>query len=206
MDVGEYLKDGYEVVDASMGDSVRSGHKDIKVDRHYYFSLKENREVNLALDKRFKGKRTLYSTPDFKDLVYLCLCSDGYKASSSSLHSVSDDDIALAWQFIDTVSVSSTVKCREVVNAGKGSRSGAGFSRSVKRRGICSVRPKRPRGETVLGGPPAVLIGAKHYSTEHYSIDEVMLEDCMRWIERSEDPVRSAVLLRSNILRNTQGA
>jgi len=202
MDIGDYLKEDYEVVDASLGDSTLSRRNDIKIDRHYQSVVQENREVSLALDKRFKGKRTFYDVPGYRDLVYLCLCSDGYKVSSSSLRNVSDDDVALAWQFIDTTSVSSTARCREIVNAGKSNRNGAGFLRSTKRHSGNSVQPRRARGEAVPGGPPAVLAGTRHYNTEHNRIYDVMLEDCMRWITRSKDPVKSAALLRSNILRD----
>lgn len=201
MDVGGYLRENFEVTDVSLGDSVVSGCNSIKIDRQYYSTISADAELGLALDKRFKSKHTLYRAPDYKELVWLCLSTDGYKVSSSSLNSVSDEDVSMAWQFIDTVSVSSTKRCREMTSLGKGGRNGAGFLRS--RAALARQKPKPRANQTGMSfsGPPTVLTAPKQYSSEHDTIEEAMVEDCMRWVLESSNPTLSAMLLRSNILR-----
>ena len=120
MDIGSYLKEGSEVIDASLGDSTVSGHNSIKIDRRYYDIVSADRELGLALEKRFKNKYTSHRTPNYRELVWLCLSTDGYKVSSSNLDNLLDEDVSMAWQFIDTISVSSTKRCREMVSLGKG--------------------------------------------------------------------------------------
>ena len=181
-------------------------HNDVKIDKQYHQLLQDNRELNLAVDKRFRGKRTLYCTPDYRSLVYLCLSTNAYRVSSSFFRSISDDDVTLAWQFIDTASVSSTAKCRLLINRGKRDRNGAGFARSMEKDNRTIERRARTRYGTRLSMQGAAPDDVKHYKTEHSTLYEVAMEDCMRWLTHSPDPAKLAATLRSNILGGTQGA
>jgi hypothetical protein len=204
MDIGDYIKEGSELVDGSLGDSLASGLSCIKIDRQYYTTVSTDRELNLALDKRFKGKTTLYVNPSYATLVWLCLATEGYKVSSSNLNNVSDDDVSQAWEFVDTVSVSSTKRCREMISLGKNNRNSAGFLRSRTTAVRLKAKARVNRVSESLRGPPVVLQAGSEYDTEHDTIEDAMLEDCMKWVSGSDDPVRSTVLLRTNILSGTK--
>lgn len=208
MDIGDYLKEDVDVVEVSLGDATNVGVSTIKIDRSYYKLISEDREIGLALAKRFKGKTTLYGIPDFKDLVSMCLSTDGYKVCSNCLVNVSDEDVASAWQFIDTISVSSTERCRNLVSKGKGGRTGMGFLRSPMRN-VRSPRasryPHRSRLGVNLGGPPVVAPPGENVALEHNTMEEAIAEDCAHWVISSPDPIESFRQLRLNLSDRHEG-
>lgn len=57
----------------------------------------ESNEIRLAVEKRFKGKKTLHIDPGFRELVAWCLSTDSYKLCERNIEKVSDSDIELAW-------------------------------------------------------------------------------------------------------------
>jgi hypothetical protein len=205
MDIGEYLKEGSEVVDGSLGDATVARANCIKIDRLYYETVSTDRELNLALEKRFKGKNTLYITPNYATLVWLCLSTDGYKVSSANLNNVSDNDVSEAWQFIDTTSISSTKRCREMISLGKNNRSDTGFTRYSNTATRQKIKARVNRNRAAPTCIPTLLSAPRECGTEHDTIEDAMLEDCMRWVLDAGDPVKSATALRSNVLCNAKG-
>jgi hypothetical protein len=193
------IREGVQIVTMGNSQHVAVDSASIRVDKTCISEVEGNSEISLALDKRFKGKRTLYVEPGFKDLVTWCLCTDSYKFSEKNVEKVSDKDIEMAWQFVDTMSVSSTRQCRELILKYKGARSSVGFRREHMR--PPSLRPVT-RGSVRASGPSRLErytdMDSKGYST----LNDMIAEDCMHWVRTSSDPVSTALLLRSRI---TQG-
>jgi len=190
MDISRYLKEGIEATDVSLGDATVVPKSTVKVDVAYQQLISVSNEIHMAVEKRFKGKSTLYGTPNFKDIVCMCLSTDGYKICSSNLKDLSDDDVTLAWQFIDTMSVSSTEGCRELIKRGKSSRSSVGFSRSNLKVQRPVARAIRGRFGVPIASRPVLVSKDIDRATEHYTVEEAVADDCMRWILSSNDAVR----------------
>ena len=83
----------------------------------------------------------------------------------------------MAWQFIDTISVSSTKSCREMVSLGKRGRNGAGYSRSRTTAVRQRPEPRADEEKASFSGPPILPTASGHYGTEHDTIEEAMAED-----------------------------
>lgn len=99
----------------------------IELDTGTHALVAEGGEIAMAVEKRFKGKRTAYGEPSYRDIIAWCIASSSYEVSSKYLESVSDKDVEAAWEFLDTASVSSTPKTREALRKFKKTRSAAGF-------------------------------------------------------------------------------
>lgn len=205
MDICDFLAEGTELIESSLGDATVTHSTIVKVDTAYYKLVQSDREIGLAIEKRFKGKHTLYGSPGYKDLVSWCLSTNGYSVSSSRLNNVSDDDVGLAWQFIDTMSVSSTERCRELIGRGKGSRSGVGFTRCVSSKSRQPRSGKRERVGARLRYPPTVVPFDDQNPSEHDTAEHHIIEDCMRWIFSSSDPMGSYAALRDSLSDRHQG-
>lgn len=205
MDICDFLAEDTELIESSLGDATVTHPTVIKVDTAYCKLIQLDREISLAAEKRFKGKHTLYGSPGYKDLVSWCLSTNGYAVSSGRLNSVSDDDVSLVWQFIDTMSVSSTERCRELINRGKGSRSGVGFSRCVSGKTKQPRNSKRERVGAKLRRPPTIVPFGDQNASEHDTVEHHITEDCMHWILSSPDPMGSYTALRDSLSNRHQG-
>jgi hypothetical protein len=164
----------------------------------YALDLLSNEKLSLAISKRFKGRFTRYESLGYQELVCWCLATDGYKLSEEGFFSVSNEDVEGAWNFIDSVRVSSSNDCRDLVNRGALSRDGTGFGRTHI--------PEEPGGGTyrrntgIPEDPPLVgLLKDEPY----ISIEEALVSDCMYWVKRSDDPC--ALLMQRNISKTNQG-
>ena len=139
--------------------------------------MSTDRELRLALEKRCTDKHTHCRAPHYKELVWLCLSTDGYKVSSSNSVSVSNEGLSMAWQFIDTISVSSTKMCREVLSLDKRGRNGAGDLRPratvVRQR----PEPRTDKEKASFSGPLILPTASGHYATEDNTIEEAVAED-----------------------------
>ena len=161
-----------------------------------------DREIMLALQKRFKNKRTLHGDPRFADILTWCMSTDSYKVCQKNFEGVSDSDVDLVWQFIDTLSVSSTRACRDVMNKFKGARSAVGFRREHTKP---SVSPRTHRPGIRSAAPPALVPHSDKDKEGYNSLEDVITQDCMHWVLSSSDPTASALLLRSGLLEGNKG-
>lgn len=197
-DLSSHLNHGYELADVSLGDSLCLDSNMLHVDFSYCSQVLENREMSLAVEKRFKNKRTAYGVPGYKELVAWCLASDSFNVREEVLDCVSNNDIELVWQFIDTMSVSSSPVCRELVMRGKGSRNSSAFTRTLGR----PASPRVRRAHIPRGLRPPVLEDCSDEPTEeHRTIDDIMAEDFVSLIRGSDDPLCSVESLRLKFLK-----
>src|SRR5689334_19318576 len=97
-DISEFVKEGTDLIEVSLGDTVQLPGSCIRFSKSSAIMLGQLKELLVAINKRFKGKTPVYGTPTYKDLVIWCLCSSGYVVSSGFLSSVDDADVAQAWQ------------------------------------------------------------------------------------------------------------
>ena len=125
------------------------------------------------------------------------MATDSYEVCQNVVESVSDTDVDLAWQFIDTLSVRSTRACRAMIAKFKGTRSAGGFRREHMR-ASASPLPHRPMVKHV---PRPTLAGYSDKDREGYpSLDCLVAHDCMHWVLTSSDPTASALLFRSRFI------
>lgn len=131
MDIKALAKEGYSVVTGSapFSDSVQSYI--IMHDTDSYAKLVENVEISRFCEKRLRGINTSRGGYSPRDLMFACICTDGYKVSEECLDSVSNDDVMLIWSHIDTLKISSTLNCRTMISELVGARSCKGFRRYV---------------------------------------------------------------------------
>lgn len=47
--------------------------------------MRNNNEIRLTMERRFKGKRTVYEVPKFSDLTLWCVATDSYKICERTL-------------------------------------------------------------------------------------------------------------------------
>jgi hypothetical protein len=202
MNIEEYTRDNVSTVEVTGESHMTVGPSVIKINKASFAEVLKNREICLAIEKRFKGKRTLYGDPGFSELVAWCLATDSYKVRQKNLERVSDTDVELAWEFIDTMSVSSTKACRESIEKLKGRRSALGFRGNyVKRLG-----GRRRHNLCSRNAVPSTLLPHTELDREGYkALEDVIAEDCMHWVLGSADPVASALGLRSGLLEGRQG-
>jgi hypothetical protein len=200
-DIVELLKEGYQAVEVDKTSHKAVSSKDIKIDTSRCIEILGNKEIQLAIDKRFKGKKTLYLSPGFKNLVVWCLATDSYKVCEKSLDKVSNVDIESVWQFIDTISVSSTEECRNLVSKCKGVRSSVGFSRSNVR-ATPQRRPAILRLETF--SQPSLMDYDVQDSEGFGTLEEVQAHDCVTWALKSSDPLDTVIKMRSGISERNQ--
>lgn len=199
--IEDLVREGCQIVEVDKATHKAVGARDIRINKVCLTEVIENTEIRLALEKRFKGKKTLHLDPGFGDLVAWCLSTDSYKLCERNIERVSDTDIEQAWQFIDTTSVSSTKPCREIMVRYKGARSTVGFRREHIASPV-SLRLRRPLGRNVV---PSTLSSYSRRDSDGYgTLGEMMVEDCMRWILESPDPTSSALLLRSRLLQRDE--
>lgn len=102
-----HLRHDYDLIDLSLGDVPSAAHNMLLVDFSYCVHVLESNEITLAVNKSFQNKSTTYSIPSYKDIVVRCLSSDRYGVLRQEvLDCVTNYDMDLVWQFIDTISVS----------------------------------------------------------------------------------------------------
>lgn len=196
------IRDGCSIVDVDKAAHKAVGPSDIRVNRECFDEVMKSNEIRMAIDKRFNTKGTLYLYPGFRELVAWCLGTDSYKLCEKNLEKVSNKDIDLAWQFIDTTAVSSTKHCREVMDRYRGGRSSVGFRREHMRPYVTSAPRRQRRRNMVL---PTLASYTERDCEGYGSLEDVMLEDCMHWILSSPDPTSSALHLRSRLLEGNKG-
>jgi hypothetical protein len=201
--IEDLAKETSNIVDVDQAAHKAVGPCDIRVDRDCIQEISGNNEIRLAIAKRFDGKRTLHGDPGFRDLVAWCLGTDSYKVCERNLERVHDKDIDLVWQFIDTISVSSTAQCRAIVAKYTNGRSSVGFRREHMRPLVVAPRKKV---EDRRVAPSAIARYSEADSGGYESLRDLVLEDCMHWVLKSRDPLTSALQLRSRILEGSKGA
>lgn len=160
-------------------------------------AFQSNKELNQAIKKRFRGKTTKYGFPSFERIVMWILSTSGYDINSDILCDVSNDDVGLAWEFLDTLRVSSSEDCRRQLDKSLGTRSSDGFRRSTNvrvnaghiQRAIIEVPSTRPTMSEVT------------HSREmgHATIDDVLIEDALYVSSHAADPVGSAISIARSI-------
>ena len=197
----ELVREGCQVIEIDKASHRAVAPSDIRINTACGTEIMENTEIRLAIEKRFNGKRTLYADPGFKELVAWCLCTDSYKMCEKNVQRVSDADIELAWQFIDTASVSSTRPCREMVLRYKSGRSAVGFRREHVTQ---QPTPVRHRPLTRRGALSTVVPYTNVDSQGYRALEDILVEDCMKWVLESPDPTSSTLLLRSRLLQRDQ--
>ena len=69
MEIDSYIRDNIKIVEADPGSHVALCASDIRVDRDCRDLAINNKEIILAIRKRFKNKRTLYDDSGFVDIV-----------------------------------------------------------------------------------------------------------------------------------------
>jgi len=205
MDISDYVKEAVDTADVSLGDSTMYPRHVVKIYKTYIEELMSDRELTLAVSKRFKGKNTVHGSPGYSQLVVWCLSTDMYKLCSDNFVSVENSDVSLAWQFIDTISVSSTKKCRDLVNKNKHSRSSVGFSRSIRE---ITRPPPSNLDRSVLPrvhDKPVLENTSQYNSSSHVTMEEMIAEDCTYWCTKSHDPLSATMDLCRNIASLNQG-
>ena len=200
--VEDLVREGCQVIEVDKAAHRAVGPRDVRINRMCCSEVMDSNEIRLAVEKRFKGKRTLYEDPCFRELVAWCLGTDSYKLCEKNIERVSDVDIELAWQFIDTTSVSSTKSCREIMGRYKSARSAVGFRREHIRTSS-RASPYKPLTRNAV--PSTLARHTKKDSDGYDTLEEMMVEDCMQWVLRSPDPTSSALQLRSRLLQRHQG-
>ena len=174
-----------------------------RLDRECHAFISKNEEIMPAVQKRFKNKRTSHGDPGFAALVIWCTAMNSYKVCQANLIGVSDFDVDLAWQFIDTLSISSTKACRGIMNRFKGTKSAVGFKREQMRFSVgpCSFRPS---ARNVV---PPTLVEYSDKDREGYRTDEdLVIQDCMHCVFKSPAPIASALLLRPGFIESNKGS
>jgi len=199
----ELVREGRQIVGVDGVAHRAVGPADIRIDKACCAEVVQSNEVRLAVEKRFKTKRTFYGEPGFGELVPWCLSTDSYKLCQRNLERVSDSDVDLVWQFIDTASVSSTRPCREIIGKYKGSRSAVGFRREHVRSAPSASSHLPPDGNTAS---PALVLHTRNDTEGYGTLNSLLTEDCMHWVTNSPDPTTSALRLRSRLLEGNKGS
>lgn len=174
MDINTLVKEEYSAVtgDAPFNDPVRS-HV-IMYDPASYSRLASNVEVSRFCEKRLRGINTSRGGYSPRDLMFMCMCTDGYKVSEEYLDSVSNEDVALMWSHIDTLRVSSTLSCRTMVSELVGARSYKGFRRHAGMTVPSTVNPGNHL--SIPGRPPVERLHGR-------SVGEVEVESILRHLD-----------------------
>jgi hypothetical protein len=196
MDIESYVKDSVDISEGSPGDIQASGADTVMVYRQYYADLSANEELTSAIEKRFKGKRTCHGAPTYKDIAMWCLCTHGYSVSQQNLSSTSNVDVEAVWEFIDTLSVSSTEKCRDLISRGKQSRSSIGFRKTYSdRHNLAFTRRRQLKTKE---RPTMVKYNAK-CCAGYDTIEEAMSEDFVQLASRTSNPLEECIRLHSEL-------
>jgi hypothetical protein len=201
--IEDLVKSGSNIIEVGKAAHIAVAPTNIRMDRDCYDTVMENKEISLAVEKRFKGKRTLHENPGYKQLIAWCLSTDSYKLSEKNIEKVSNADIELAWQFIDTASVSSTKDCRDMISKYRGTRSGVGFRRQHTKSRSDRINRVRFSREAVSS---TLLPHTEADSAGYDTLSEMLAEDCMHWIKQSPDPVGATLSLRSRLLKRYEGS
>lgn len=193
----ELLKDDIDIMLVSQGDLPKRGNSTIVISTLHMDSIENSSELNAALAKRFRGKTTVHSYPPYGQIVQWILATDGYKVREENLHSISNDDVVDAWEFIDTLKVSSSSSCRDMLSTMVSGRNGESFRRTL-------TTPKTPpklKSKTVKAprNKPEMLSLERDVSVVHDTIDDAIVEDLMHWVKKSEDPLSTCRRLHSSI-------
>jgi len=198
----QHLRDGIPILETRDSSEHGTDRNCITVDSRAMELLVENEEVALAMRKKFKGKRTMYGEPKFSDLVLWCMSTSSYSVCERNFADVSNQDIARAWEFIDTTTVSSTASTRAMMLEFKLNRSATGFKR-LNFEPIAFPPPGRLLDRNCV--PNVLVQSSMKENTGNTSMEEVLIEDCMYWIERSRDPLVATLKLRSTLLQRNKG-
>ena len=162
-------------------------------------------EISNYISKRFGGKRTRHGSPGFRSIVMWCLSSKGYTVNSLNLTDVSFEDVAECWEFIETVSISSTAETRELISKCTMNRSSVGFRSEM---GELSVKPRehrqhQPPSVKQFRGPIQVVSRTK-VSLSHGSMAELLADDITSVSLRTADPTRSTLELSLLFSKNSE--
>jgi hypothetical protein len=127
--ISQYLKKEVTIVKLSGVDSSTISKSTVGLNTSTYKAVISSIEMKLAVEKRFKRKTIIYEHSKFKEITAWCLTIDLYKVCAKNVRYVSNADIESAWEFIDTISVSSTETLRRIIQKSKKERSAVGFER-----------------------------------------------------------------------------
>lgn len=178
-DMSDFAKEDVCIKGTDIGKMSSMVPGTIEVDPQYMSSLLLNEELKAALNKRFKDKRTVYLNPDFSSLVLWCLSTNSYSVNDKNLYNVDIRDVDSCWQFIDTMKVSSSDDCRELIARGSDGRDSLGFRRRTAPPGSNTRTNREPFNNQ------AVRIfsylkkedGHDSYRREHLYVEDIMAED-----------------------------
>lgn len=184
----EHIGEGISVVSAPLTSGDTSNVNIVYMDIDVFSSLSELEELTLSMNKRLRAKKTRTGALHMKTLILWCLSTRDYQINEVNVPSVVNDDVASAWEFIETFSVSSTQASREAVNKACMGRSQQGFKRSQERRERKAQPPKRERLSMCFRSKPRELCSADGISFSHGHLKDVMTEDGIAVVLGSEDP------------------
>lgn len=187
--IEEYILPSHTIVISTPNITHATNQHSVTVDLDLINELCASEELRKSMAKRLKSKVTVHSVPGMKDVVMMCLVTDGYKVSSRSFSCIDDMDVQTAWDFIDSSVVSSSDDTRNLLKRCTRGRSGDGFRRvrgGVRRVGIVG----RPVHDTPEGRPVMVSEGISY---THSSAADAALEDCLILLGSSSDPLSVAV-------------
>jgi len=202
LDIEAYLKEGVHLVLCSSNRRHVTFPGAVSFDEQAYSELSRNKELALAIEKKFKGKRTSYGTPTYRDLVLWCLSTSQYNVCSANLRDVSDAEVRKAWGMIATTSTSSTRTCSELMERHRNGRSETGFSRERMPNVPTPKGPLRSLGNVVPSDSTSYSI---RDCEGHATLEDVIAEDYVELSLNSGDPlsiVRS-FSMSPNVLKRT---
>lgn len=196
------LKSDVDIVYVSQGDHIKGGPSTVVVNSSWMDRIETNSELKSAVSKRFRGKTTLYGYPAFSQLVSWVMSSDGYKLREENFTNISNDDVSGIWEFIDTMRVSSSDSCREMMTELSANRDSEAFRRTLS----TPKTPPRTKSK-VLKVPksrPVILGIGSGISHTHDTIEGVLVDDLAHWAISSDNPVGTCESLCSSISRGNQ--
>ena len=124
------------------------------------------------------------------------MSTDSYKVCQKDCEGIPNSDVDLVWQLIDTLSISSTRVCRDVMGKFKGARSVVGFRREHTKPSASPCTHKPGTRITLSTLVPHIVMDKEVYS----SLQGLITQDCIHWVLTFPDPIASALLLRFRLL------
>ena len=200
LDIEPYLKEGIHLALCNSNRRHASFPGAVSFDEQAYSELSDNKELALAIEKKFKGKRTSYGTPTYRDLVLWCLSTSRYSICSANLRDVSDAEVRKAWGMITTTSTSSTKTCSELMERHRNGRSEVGFSRERMPDAPVPKGSLRSLGNVV---PSSSMSYSTRDCEGHVTLEDVIAEDYVELSLNSGDPLSAVRSFRMipNVLK-----
>lgn len=196
----DIIKNGVNVIRVSAEDSTTVLPGELCVDYDAAVELYNNAEIKSSIKKRMRGKPAMCDGVSYLDMVAWCLSVRSYGFSSRYIKGTSDDEIESLWQYIDTLSISSTESCRKLISKYKDRRTATGFQRSV--RTDFAEKGKIPL-VSYTEMPPTLGAYSDSDISGYGSVGELVAYQCSEFVFSSKDPVSVAsAMVRSVNHRN----